>query len=50
MDNGWRGFKICHESEYFKEKVFLHQGFKDADAWIAAVSEEADFSELNQKY
>jgi hypothetical protein len=37
LDNGLRGFKICHESEYFKEKAFFHQNMKEADQWIYAV-------------
>lgn len=38
---GMKGFRIYHDSEYFKEKKFFHGESEVAEKWIRAIREHA---------
>lgn len=50
MEKGLKGFRLFHECEYFKEKILLSKSPQEADKWIAAIREEAQYYDFNQKY
>lgn len=47
---GIKGFRIFHDSEYFKEKVFYHKDQKLIDIWINKVKLQAAYYDINKKY
>ena len=50
MIKGFRGFSLTHESDYFKEREFFHKTFADADQWVKALQDEADYHDFNKIY
>jgi hypothetical protein len=47
---GIKGFKIYHDSDYFKEKQYFNKDGAIADTWINAVKNEANFFDITRKY
>ena len=47
---GYKGFRIYHDSSYFKAKTLIHKDNDMAEKWIKALSEHAEFHEINKKY
>ena len=47
---GYKGFRIFHSSEYFKEKKFFHKESSEAEKWIKAVKEHAQYYDVTKKY
>lgn len=47
---GIKGFRIFHNSDYFKEKVLYHKDAKYLDKWIEEVKSQAFYYEVNKRY
>jgi len=45
-----KGFRIFHDSEYFREKKYFHPDSSMAEKWIRAVLEHAAYFEVKTKY
>ncbi len=47
---GKKGFRIYHDSEYFKEKQYVHAEPDVAEKWIRAVKQHASFYDIPKRY
>lgn len=50
MEKGRKGIIIFHECDYFKEQLLFHKDGLEADKWVKAIQEEAQFFDINEKY
>jgi hypothetical protein len=47
---GMKGFRIYHDSEYFKEKQFVLSEPDQHEKWIRAVKQHAAFYDIPKRY
>lgn len=47
---GLKGFKLFHDCDYFKERMYFHKDVKNADKWTEAVREQSDYIDVTKKY
>ena len=47
---GLKGFKIYHDCDYFKERMYYHKDMKSADKWTDAIRAEAEYYDVTKKY
>lgn len=47
---GVKGFRLFHDSEYFKERRFFHTDNMMAEKWTRAVMEHAACYDVTKKY
>lgn len=47
---GMKGFRIFHDSEYFREKKYFHPDNSVAEKWIRAILEHAAYFDVKTKY
>lgn len=45
-----KGFRIFHDSEYFREKKYFHPDNAVAEKWIRAILEHASYYDVKSKY
>jgi serine/threonine protein kinase len=45
-----KGFRIYHDSEYFREKRYFHPDNAVADKWIKAIQEHAFYFDVTKRY
>jgi serine/threonine protein kinase len=50
MEKGLKGLVIFHESDYFKQKLYFHKVSIEAEKWVKAIAEQAQFFDINEKY
>jgi hypothetical protein len=49
-EKGKKGVVIFHECEHFKEQTFFHKDPIEAEKWVKAIQNEAQFFDINEKY
>lgn len=47
---GVKGFRIYHDSDYFKSRMFYHKDSKMADKWIQYVKHQASYFDVSKRY
>jgi hypothetical protein len=50
FNNGVKGFRIFHDSEYFREKQYFHPQNDVIDRWTKAIKVHAQYFDVNKKY
>lgn len=47
---GMKGFRVYHDSEYFRERRFFHPDNEVAERWLRAVQEHAQYFDMSKRY
>lgn len=45
-----KGFRVYHDSEYFRERKYFHPDSQTAENWIRAIREHAQYFDVAKRY